>query len=442
MDHSKEIYKVKEGSIAWEMGIEAGDILLAVNNEEIKDIFDYQFLINDEYITVLIRKPDGEEWELEIEKDFNEDLGIEFEQSLMDEYKSCRNKCIFCFIDQLPKGMRDTLYFKDDDSRLSFLQGNYVTLTNMKMEDIDRLIRYRLEPINVSVHTTNPKLRCKMLNNRFAGDILKKLDRLYEGGIELNGQIVCCKGYNDGEELIHTIRDLSRYIPVMKSLSVVPFGMTKFREGLAQIEPFNKEDSKEIIEIITGLQEEFLKEYGTRFVYASDEWYINSGIEMPKEANYEGYPQIENGVGMVRSLIEEVIFELGKHKGSLKEDHVTIITGTLVYENIKLLADMVNEKYPNIRIDVIPIVNDFFGHHITVAGLLTGQDIIAQLKNRKLGYRLLMPQSLLRSGEDVLLDDMRVCDIESALQIPVDIVKSDGKSFVNTILGMNHGNGV
>lgn len=432
------IYKVADDSIAQEMDIEPGDVLLKINDNEIEDIFDYHYLVNDEFIVLLIRKPDGEEWEIEIEKEYEEDLGIEFEQSLMDNYKSCRNKCVFCFIDQLPKGMRETLYFKDDDSRLSFLQGNYVTLTNMSHKDIERIIRYKLEPINVSVHTTNPSLRCKMLNNRFAGDIMDKLELLNQGNIELNGQVVCCPDYNDGEELIKTLRDLSKFIPNMKSVSVVPFGMTKYREGLAKVSPFTPDSAKDVLNIITNLQEEFLEKYGTRFVHASDEWYILTNTPLPNEEHYEGYRQIENGVGMVTSLRTEVIEELKLHKAHNStrniEERITIATGVLVSNEIKELCNLVNEKYPNIQINVVPIINDFFGHHITVTGLLTGQDIINQLKDVNIGNRLLLSETLLKAGEDVLLDDIRVSDIENTLQTKINIVKSDGKSFVKTII--------
>ncbi len=433
------IHKVLEDSIAMEIGIEAGDVLISVNEKGIEDIFDYHYLINDEEITVLIRKPDGEEWELEIEKDYNEDLGIEFEQSLMDNYKSCRNKCIFCFIDQLPKGMRDTLYFKDDDSRLSFLQGNYVTLTNMSKDDIQRIIDYKLEPINVSVHTTNPNLRCKMLNNRFAGDIMEKLTMLNEGNVILNGQVVCCQDYNDGEELKKTLLDLSKFIPNMESVSVVPFGMTKYREGLTDIKPFSSERAKAVLDIVTSLQKEFLEKYGTRFVYASDEWYILTGTPLPKEEEYEGYYQIENGVGMVTSLRTEVMNELSEIASKRNNQNisrkVTIATGTLVYENIKSLCDLVNVIYPDIKISVKKIVNDFFGHNITVTGLLTGQDIVNQLKEETIGDCLIISDTMLRSGEDVFLDDMTIADVENALQTKINVVKSDGKSFVDAIVG-------
>ena len=295
-----KISRVLPESIAEELEIEPGDVLLAVNDQPIEDVFDYHYYTNEEYLTVLIRKPDGEEWELEIEKEFEEDLGIEFESSLMDEYRSCRNKCIFCFIDQMPPGMRKTLYFKDDDSRLSFLQGNYVTLTNMSDHDIDRIIRYHLGPINISFQTTNPKLRCKMLNNRFAGDVFPKIRRLADAGIEMNGQIVLCRGVNDKEELERSIRDMATYLPSLRSVSVVPVGLSKYRDGLYPLEPFDAASAAEVIDTIEAWQKKIYPVHGVHFIHASDEWYLLANRPLPEEERYDGYLQLENGVGMVR----------------------------------------------------------------------------------------------------------------------------------------------
>lgn len=361
-----------QGSIAEELEISAGDKLLAINDQEIEDVFDYHFLANEEYLTVLIEKPDGEQWELEIEKEYEEDLGIEFEQGLMDEYRSCRNKCIFCFIDQMPKDMRETLYFKDDDSRLSFLQGNYVTLTNMSDHDIDRIIRYHLEPINVSFQTTNPELRCEMLHNRFAGEALKKVDRLYEGGITMNGQIVLCKGINDGEELERSIRDLMKYAPQLQSVSVVPVGLSKYRDGLYPLQPFTKEDAKEVLHIIHKWQKKAYEEFGIHFIHGGDEWYILAEEELPEEERYDGYLQLENGVGMLRLLMNE--FEDGYESlnGDEIDREVSVATGFLAYPYIKRMADRIMEKYPKSKIHVYGIRNDFFGELITVSGLITG----------------------------------------------------------------------
>ncbi|MCI6537612.1 MAG: DUF512 domain-containing protein [Lachnospiraceae bacterium] len=462
-----KIDSVESGSIAEEMGIEAGDVLLEVNGKPIQDVFDYHFLINDVLLTLLIRKPNGEEWELEIEKDYYEDPGIVFENGLMDDYKSCYNKCIFCFIDQMPPNMRETLYFKDDDSRLSFLQGNYVTLTNMKEEDVQRIITYKLAPINVSVHTMNPELRCEMLHNRFAGEALDKIRRFYEGEIEMNGQIVLCKGVNDGEELERSIRELAEYIPYMQSLSVVPVGLTKFRDGLYPLEPFEKEDAREVLKIIHKWQKICYEKHGTHFVQASDEWYLLAEEPFPPEENYDGYIQLENGVGMIPLLESEfddcLAYELEEQEdGSVGEKNpgeedfessekaeseelkcekktyrrvVSIATGKSAAGLLRRLADKFMNQHPDIKVMVYQIRNDFFGEMITVSGLLTGQDLRAQLSGQDLGDMLLLPCNLLRSGEEVFLDDMTLTELENTLQVPIHIVKSDGQCLYDGMLG-------
>ena len=428
-------------SIAQEMEIEAGDYLVSVNDTEIEDIFDYRYLIQNEYIEILVEKSNGEEWMLEIDKDYDEDLGVEFESGLMDGYRSCTNKCIFCFIDQMPKGMRKTLYFKDDDSRLSFLQGNYVTLTNMSEHDIDRIIKYRLEPINISFQTTDPDLRCMMTGNRFAGEALKKADRLYDAGIVMNGQIVLCKGVNDGDNLRRSLDDLLKYVPVLESVSVVPVGITKFRDGLFPMESFTKEDAKEVIGIIEEYQEKALKISDYHFVHASDEFYLLAEREMPMEETYDGYLQLENGVGMIRLLLEETAPRIEQLKAESKcmnigkERNITIATGYLAYPFIKKIADEIMETVPRINCKVIPVRNDFFGEKITVAGLITGQDLIKQLKGNLNGKELLLPECMLRADEPVFLDDVTLQDLENALQVKVRIVKSNGECLVNSILG-------
>ncbi len=435
------IGRVMPGSIAEELEIEAGDRLLTIDNTEIEDIFDYQFLVQDTYIEVLIEKPNGEQWLLEVDKDFDEDLGIEFENGLMDEYRSCHNKCIFCFIDQMPKGMRETLYFKDDDSRLSFLQGNYVTLTNMSEHDIDRIIRYHLAPINISFQTMNPQLRCKMLNNRFAGEALKKVDRLYEAGIAMNGQIVLCKGVNDGEELENSISQLTKYLPHLESVSVVPVGLSRYREGLYPLEPFTREDAREVLRSIHGWQEKIYREHGTHFIHASDEWYILAQEELPEEERYDGYLQLENGVGMTRLLLSE--FARGREQlrrerqipdMSVREE-LSIATGRLAYPYIRRMAQEMTEDFPGLEIHVYAIRNDFFGEMITVSGLLTGQDILAQLRDKPLGRRLLLPRNVLRSGETVFLDDLTLEELKNTLQVEINIVKSSGYDFIDAVLG-------
>ena len=414
--------------------MEPGDLLLSINGQEVQDVLDYHFLLHDEMLTVLFEKPDGEEWEVELEKEYDDDLGIGFEEGLMDGYQACRNKCMFCFIDQMPPGMRETLYFKDDDARLSFLQGNYITLTNMSEEDLDRIIRYKLSPINLSVHTTNPNLRCQMLHNRFAGNLLERIRRLAEAGIEMNSQVVLCKGYNDGAELDRTIADLSAFLPSLKSLSVVPVGLTKYREGLVKLEKFTKKEAMEVLIQIHGWQERLLAAQGTRFVFASDEWYMMAEHPIPPASYYEGYGQLENGVGMVRSLAEEVEQALPGIPSDGRSHQVSIATGVLAAPVIQKLAELVMQRFPGIQVAVYPIQNEFFGTSITVAGLLTAQDIIAQLSGKPLGKALLLPDVMLRDGEEVFLDDLTCADVEKALQTPVHIVKSDGESFIQAIL--------
>ncbi|MCC8051090.1 MAG: DUF512 domain-containing protein [Clostridiales bacterium] len=468
------IKEIEPGSIAEELELAPGDVVLSVNEQQIEDVFDYHYLINDEYLTLQVRKADGEEWELEIEKEFEEDLGIIFDSSLMDEYRSCRNHCIFCFIDQMPKGMRDTLYFKDDDSRLSFLQGNYVTLTNMNDHDIDRIIRYHLEPINISFHTMNPRLRCEMLRNRFAGDIFPKVQRLADAGVEMNGQIVLCRGINDGKELDDSIRKLTAYLPHLRSVSVVPVGLTKHRDGLYPLEAFTPEDALQVIDCIEAWQKKIFEEYGLHFIHASDEWYILAGRPFPEAERYDGYLQLENGVGMMRLLYEEVEEALQNsvsqcddvnerylgNKIAVSPDDgsggsyaayennqdcidiedegsriVSVATGKLAAPFLRELCGHICERYPNVRVHVYEIQNDFFGEMITVSGLITGKDLIVQLKGRELGEVLLLPCSMLRSGEQVFLDDVSVSDLENALQIPVRIVESDGHDLLNAIIG-------
>lgn len=440
MNNRHLIKSVTPGSIAEEMEIEAGDYLLEVNGTPIVDIFDYQLLCMDEFIDVVIEKSNGEQWELEIEKDENEELGLEFENGLMDEYRSCCNKCMFCFIDQMPPGMRETLYFKDDDSRLSFLQGNYITLTNMNENDVDRIIRYNLSPINISVHTTNPKLRCKMLNNRFAGDKLKYIDRLNAADVEMNGQVVLCKNVNDKEELERTISDLEKYIPNMRSVSIVPSGLTKFRDGLYPLELFEKEDACAVIDTIEKWQKHFYEKYGMHFIHASDEWYILAEREMPEEERYDGYLQLENGVGMIRNFIEEVKDYIDSIEGDDRVINVSTISGVLAYDTIKSSCDKINKKFPNVNVHVYKIINDYFGHSITVTGLLTGQDICAQLSGKELGDNLLLPTNTLKADENIFLDDMTLEELENNLQINAIIVKSSGVDFVKTIINENEDN--
>lgn len=429
------IIKVEKDSIAEELGIEPGDILISINGKEVLDVFDYRYLINDEYIEMGIKTIQGEECIAEIEKEYDEDIGIVFESGLMDEAKSCYNRCIFCFIDQLPKGMRETLYFKDDDSRLSFLQGNYVTLTNMKQADIDRIVYYHLSPINISVHTTDLELRKKMLNNKNAGKVLEHMKTLAEAGIEMNLQIVLCNGINDGAVLEKSISDLSKFYPHAKSLSVVPIGLTRYREGLHPMKPFEKADSEAVINLIEKWQRKLKAEIGTAFVFIADEFYLTAQKNFPSAEEYEDFPQIENGVGMISLMREEFEIYMAELKGDpLLVKTVTVATGTAAFEFIDGLCKEIMVKYPRVKIQVFPITNEFFGGKISVSGLLCGCDIIKQLKGKDLGEYLCLPQNLLRSGETTLLDDLTIEDIEKELGIKIRIAKENGADFVKTIL--------
>ena len=436
----KKVYEhlitaIEEGSIADQLGLVVGDTLLRINGQKMEDIFDYQYLVADEVIHLLIRHADGTEEEIEFEKDEDMDLGITFGSSLMDEYRSCHNKCIFCFIDQMPEGMRETLYFKDDDTRLSFLQGNYVTLTNLKDEDLDRIIRYKLAPINISVQATEPDLRRQMLNNRFAGDILEKIKKLADAQIPMNGQVVLCKGYNDKEHLDRTISDLSQFLPYMESLSVVPIGVTKFRDGLTKIDPFNRDEAREVLDQIHSWQRKLKEQYGNRFVHASDEWFLLAELPLPDEEYYEGYGQIENGVGMLRSFISEFEACLKEVTGDNRTREVSIATAKLAYPMICYFAEELEKKFPNLKVHVYCIKNYFFGETITVTGLMTAGDIIKQVKDQALGEELLLPENVLKADEPIFLDDMTLSEFQKTLQVPVNIVQSNGQDFIEKVIG-------
>ena len=429
---SSKISKIKSGSIAEELEIETGDILISINGTEIKDIIDYRFLLADDYVEVEIEKKDGEIWTLEVEKEYEEDLGIEFEKEIMDEAKSCCNNCLFCFVDQLPVGMRKTLYFKDDDSRLSFLQGNFVTLTNMSDEDIDRIIRYKISPINVSVHTTNPKLREKMLNNRFAGNIYQRLEKLANAGIKLNCQIVLCPGYNNGEELINTVKDLYKLYPSIENVAAVPVGVTRFRKNLNEITLYNHESSKKELENVFDFQSKTIKDIDTPFIRLSDEFYVLSGTKIPEAEFYGEFDQIEDGVGMIRLFRDSISKDLNKLKIEGKGSF-TLITGILAYNEISKAAKAIEDANNKVKVNVHKIINNFFGETITVAGLLTGQDIMKQIKVESVLDYIIMPRNMFKSGENIMLVDVTIDELEKYFKKKIIICDYKGEDLIQLI---------
>lgn len=428
------VLSVDEGSIAEELEIESGDKILYIDGKEIVDYLDYKFLSMSEEILMTVQKKSGELIEYEIENPYMEDLGINFPNMLFDKAHSCHNKCIFCFIDQMPKGMRDTLYFKDDDARLSFLYGNYVTLTNMKEADIDRLIEYRISPVNISVHTTNPELRREMLNNKNAGKILEHIKKLHSAGIEMNMQVVLCKGINDAEELDRTIEELSQFLPVARSMSVVPVGLTRCREGLYPLKPFEKEDCIKVVEQIENWQKKLLEKYGTRFVYASDEFYVNANLPIPNEENYEDFPQIENGVGMLSSFEAEFNIAMNSGMEKVKNEKIIVATGEISYNFIKKLVNEAKMRYNINDIEVVGVRNELFGGKVSVSGLLGASDLFRELEGKK-AHKLLITESMLKADEDIFLDDVTLAEAEEKLGMEIIPVKNDGGCFLAALLG-------
>ncbi|WP_270504964.1 DUF512 domain-containing protein [Paraclostridium sordellii] len=430
------ISKVYKNSIAEELGIEVGDLLISINDQPIHDIIEYRFLLSDEYLEVEIKKKNNEIYVYEIEKEYDDDLGIEFTNPIIDKAKSCRNKCVFCFIDQLPKGMRETLYFKDDDSRLSFLQGNFVTLTNMSEEDIDNIIKYRISPINISVHTTNPELRKTMIKNKFAGKLYEIMKRLADAQIQMNCQIVLCPGYNDKEELERTVSDLTKLYPYVNSAAAVPVGITKHRDHLPHLEIFNEKTASETIDLVNKLQEKYLKELGTRFIFLSDEFYMIANRQLLDYDEYEGFIQFENGVGMISKLEREIKDYLATNpKNSMDvKKKVSIATGHSAYNFICDMANCMMEKYPELDIKVYKIINNFFGDTITVSGLITATDIIDQLKNEDLGKTLYIPRSMLKADEEIFLDNITLEELQKIMNMEIVPCLNEGKDFVDKIL--------
>lgn len=427
-----KIYNVTKGSHAEKAGIKSGEILLKINSNEIVDVLDYRFYQVNR--NLLLEISDGENTRtIEITKGEYDEIGLEFETYLMDEQHSCRNKCIFCFIDQLPKGLRKSLYFKDDDSRLSFLFGNYITLTNITEHEIERIIKMHISPINVSVHTTNPELRCKMMNNRFAGDALKNLKRFANAGITLNCQIVACPGINDGDELLRTMRDLENL--GVEMTAIVPVGLTAYRDGLYPLVPYNKETAAQTLDLIESYGDMCKEKHGRRIFFAGDEFYILAEREIPAPEFYEDFAALEDGVGMIAYLTDDVKWALEELEYDEKPSHtVTVACGTGVYPFMKKIMMMINEKLPNITINTKPIKNNFFGGGVNVSGLVTGGDLIAQLKGKNIGERLIIPSSMLRFENDLFLDDVSTDDVERELKVELVPVNNNGADLVNAII--------
>ena len=428
------VVRVMPDSICDELGLKPGDQLLEMNGHPVGDVLDFMFYQAAEELSLLMLI-DGEKVLYEIEKDSEEPLGIDFEDYLMDQQRCCKNKCIFCFIDQLPKGLRDTLYFKDDDARLSFLMGNYITLTNLSDEDLDRIIRMRISPINISVHSTEPELRVKMMANPNAAKINDILKRFYDAGIEMNCQIVLCKGVNDGAHLERSLRDLAALAPMVRSTSVVPVGISCHRDGLYPLQPFEKEDAQQVIDLIETIGREQRAQNGVAGCYASDEFYVLAQRPVPPEEAYDGYPQIENGVGLMRSLQQELETALLAEDGDARSYEVGLITGILASDYMQGLLELVQKKFPGLRFKIYPIVNHFFGEKITVSGLVTGTDIVDQLKGQELPARLLIPGSMLRAQQDLFLDSLSLEDVATQLGHPISVAMNDGCDLLDKVLG-------
>ncbi len=429
------VSSTQNGGLAQKHGVEAGDKIISINGNEINDILDYRFYETDRRLQILLEKSDGGRREITVRKGQYDSLGVECGTYLMDRQRSCRNKCVFCFIDQLPKGMRKSLYFKDDDDRLSFLFGNYITLTNIDEREIERIIKMRISPVNISVHTTNPELRVKMMKNPHAGEALRFIKMLADGGISLNCQIVLCPEWNDGAELDRTLHDLTALCPAVQSVAVVPVGLTKHREGLEKLRMFSSDECGKVIDQIEKFGDMCVEKFGSRIVYPSDEFYLNAGREIRGEEFYEDYAQLENGVGMVSLLMSEFLSATDDEPGNDGHYRASIACGTSIAPILKKLLDPAQKKWHNANWKVYPIVNHFFGERITVSGLITGHDLIEQLREQPLGDRLLISSSMLDSSGEVFLDDLTLEDVQKELRIPVSVVRSDGYELLDALLG-------
>lgn len=430
-----KIFSVEKDSAAQRANILPGETLVSINSNEIYDVLDFRFYEASKNLSVVIQNAEGNTRTVEIRKGEYESIGLEFETYLMDKQHSCRNRCIFCFIDQLPKGMRSSLYFKDDDSRLSFLFGNYITLTNMSDHDVNRIIKMHISPINISVHTTNPELRAKMMGNRFAGKSLDILYRLAEAGIKINCQLVLCKGINDGEELKRSLNDLGRLFPSVQSIALVPLGITRYRERLYPLEPYDASSAEEVVSMAEEYGTRFEEKYGQRICYAADEFYLKANRQIPPASFYGDFDQLENGVGLMANFkqeFEEALKDLTPCEG---KRHVTLITGTAFYPFFNQLLDELRIKCHNLTCSLVPIINNFFGHTINVTGLVTGGDIIDQLKGMNLGEELIVPSEMLRREGDVFLDDVSLEDLQNEFNVKIITVPNDGYELFNAIVG-------
>ncbi len=433
-----KIISTEKRSYAMREGIVGGDILVSINGNEINDVLDYRFYLAERCVRLDLLR-DGNPFSVTIKKDEYDDIGLQFETPLMDKKHTCKNGCIFCFIDQNPEGLRESLYFKDDDSRLSFLHGNYITLTNMTDADVDRIVKMRFSPINVSVHTTNPELRVKMMKNKRAGEVLSYLKRFKDAGLDMCAQIVLCKGINDKDELLRSMSDLAEYFPYMNSVAVVPAGLTKYRDKLYPLADFSAKEAADVIDMIDSFGNRFKAENGTRLVYAADEFYLKAKREIPSADYYEEYPQLENGVGMLRSFFDEInigiedFCEIGQYIS--KKRRVSVVTGVAAYPTILAAAEKIMSLTDKISVNVYEIKNNFFGESITVSGLLTGKDICEQLVGKPLGESLLIPRNALRSGEEIFLCGMSVSELSERLGVSIRICENDGFDFVDAVFG-------
>ena len=430
-----KILAVEPGGPASHAGVRPGETLLSINGNEICDILDYRFYETDRHLSIVLRDDAGAERTVQIRKGQYESIGLEFETYLMDQQHSCTNRCIFCFIDQLPKGLRKSLYFKDDDSRLSFLFGNYVTLTNLKEREVDRIIKMHISPINISVHTTNPELRVKMMGNRFAGKSLDILYRFAKAGIKLNCQIVLCRDINDGEELDRTLKDLTSLWPSVQSVAVVPLGLTKYRQGLYPLTGYDSGTARAVVRQLERWGDRCEQKYGQRICYAADEFYLKAQLPIPPAPFYGDFDQLENGVGLMASLKQEFLDALEDFVPPVSARKVTLATGVAAHPFLDTLLDELRQRCHNLTCNVVPIVNDFFGDTITVAGLVTGGDLLKQLQGRELGDALLLPDVMLRREGDIFLDDVSLEELSEALQIQIITVPNDGYALLDAVVG-------